>query len=216
MHKKIFSFLICTTIQRYNKVISDDLWNLFVRGVGLISDSKQNEIENPDENFIEPENWSLIIKLSQLVKNLNMFPFDLRTNLTQWKEWKLKKNHYYNDSFPQITNLKEKLPSFIRLFIIRALSKDFIVEYLNYYIEEELGEKFVESSSSSMNEIYSISDKVTPIIFILSQGADPTSSLLKFSNEKKVFLDVISLGQGQGQKAENLIMKAKKKGGHIN
>jgi hypothetical protein len=39
------------------------------------------------------------------------------------------------------------------------------------------------------------------MIFILSTGADPTSSLIKFANEKGKQLAVISLGQGQGKKA---------------
>jgi dynein heavy chain len=39
------------------------------------------------------------------------------------------------------------------------------------------------------------------MIFILSTGADPTSSLLKFASEKARQISVISLGQGQGKKA---------------
>lgn len=39
----------------------------------------------------------------------------------------------------------------------------------------------------------------TPIIFVLSTGADPTSSLLRFAEEMEYQerLHVISLGQGQ-------------------
>ena len=47
------------------------------------------------------------------------------------------------------------------------------------------------------------------MIFILSTGADPTSSLLKYALDKGKQLSVISLGQGQGKKAEKLITKAK-------
>jgi hypothetical protein len=39
------------------------------------------------------------------------------------------------------------------------------------------------------------------MIFILSTGADPTSSLLKYSQNKGKIISVISLGQGQGSKA---------------
>jgi dynein heavy chain len=48
------------------------------------------------------------------------------------------------------------------------------------------------------------------MIFILSTGADPTSALIKFANEKGKQLSVISLGQGQGKKAEVLINRSKK------
>lgn len=48
-------------------------------------------------------------------------------------------------------------------------------------------------------------DYKTPMIFILSTGADPTSSLLKYAQDKGKQISVISLGQGQGVKAERQI-----------
>jgi len=63
-----------------------------------------------------------------------------------------------------------------------------------------------------MEEIYNTSDYKTPIIFILSTGADPTSALLKYTQEKGKQISVISLGQGQGKKAEKLINRAKTDG----
>ena len=64
-----------------------------------------------------------------------------------------------------------------------------------------MGQFFDEIKTTTLDEIYSTSSYKTPMIFILSTGADPTSSLLKFSNEKMKTLSVISLGQGQGKKA---------------
>jgi dynein heavy chain len=63
-----------------------------------------------------------------------------------------------------------------------------------------------------MEQIFLTSDFKTPIIFILSTGADPTSSLLKYASEKGKIISVISLGQGQGKKAEKLINRAKADG----
>ena len=36
-----------------------------------------------------------------------------------------------------------------------------------------------------MEAIYQDSDQKTPVIFILSQGADPTTSLYKFAKDKE-------------------------------
>ena len=58
-------------------------------------------------------------------------------------------------------------------------------------------------------------DYKTPMIFILSTRADPTSALLKYAQEKGKQLSVISLGQGQGKKAEKSINKAKIDGGWV-
>ena len=62
-----------------------------------------------------------------------------------------------------------------------------------------------------MEIIYGDSDEKTPVIFILSQGADPTTALDKFAKEKEQDIQGISLGQGQGIKAEKLITIAKEK-----
>jgi dynein heavy chain len=49
-----------------------------------------------------------------------------------------------------------------------------------------------------MESIYVDTDNLTPLIFILSTGADPTNSLMKFAEEKGwgKRLGLISLGQG--------------------
>lgn len=50
-------------------------------------------------------------------------------------------------------------------------------------------------------------DNLTPLVFILSTGADPTAMLYKFAKDKGLSdkLDTISLGQGQTEKALKLI-----------
>jgi len=48
-----------------------------------------------------------------------------------------------------------------------------------------------------MEEVYKDTDHKTPLIFILSQGADPLLNLLRFSKDMKIppeKLSVLSLG----------------------
>jgi dynein heavy chain len=73
---------------------------------------------------------------------------------------------------------------------------------------------YIENQAVTMEIIYGDSDERTPVIFILSQGADPTTGLYKFAKEKDFDSKIqgISLGQGQGIKAEKLIGIAKEKG----
>ena len=65
-----------------------------------------------------------------------------------------------------------------------------------------------------MENIYADTDALTPLIFILSTGADPTNQLYKFANDKgygeKMF--TISLGQGQTQRALELVQDSCKNG----
>jgi len=69
---------------------------------------------------------------------------------------------------------------------------------LTNYVIVEIGKFYVEAPPVSMEEVYKDTDVKTPLIFVLSQGADPTSQLIKFAKEKDFMdkLNVISLGQG--------------------
>lgn len=77
-----------------------------------------------------------------------------------------------------------------------------------------LGSTFVRSSPVSMDDIYKDTDMKTPCIFVLSSGADPTGMLLRFAKDMNYTerLHVISLGQGQGARAEALISLALRSG----
>jgi dynein heavy chain len=75
-----------------------------------------------------------------------------------------------------------------------------------------MGQFFVESPSATMEVIYPDTDVKTPLIFVLSAGADPTTALKKFAKDRGSEIQIISLGQGQGPKAEALIRTSKKSG----
>ena len=82
------------------------------------------------------------------------------------------------------------------------------------YVNTELGKTYIENQVTTMDIIYQDSDNRTPVIFILSQGADPTTALYKFAKDQDFNdkIQGISLGQGQCIKAERLIDMAKDKG----
>jgi len=69
---------------------------------------------------------------------------------------------------------------------------------MSQYILNEMERFFVESPSVSMGTIYKDINPCTPLIFVLSTGADPTSLLLNFASEMGFHekLNPISLGQG--------------------
>lgn len=58
--------------------------------------------------------------------------------------------------------------------LIKALKPEKVLFGLTEYVLELFGDFYINVTASSMEEIYQSSDSHTPVIFILSPGADPT------------------------------------------
>lgn len=77
-----------------------------------------------------------------------------------------------------------------------------------------MGERFIIAPTFDLGKCYKDSTITTPLIFVLSPGSDPVADFLRFAEEcgmgKRI--DSISLGQGQGVKAEKLVRECSQKG----
>jgi len=63
-----------------------------------------------------------------------------------------------------------------------------------------MGQKYVIPPSFDLADSYKDSTCCSPLIFILSSGTDPMSSLIRFSVDKKISpTDLITVSLGQGQ-----------------
>lgn len=82
------------------------------------------------------------------------------------------------------------------------------------YVELELGKEYAESPIATMDALFSDSDRFTPIIFVLSSGADPTWQVIQFAHKMNYYERFMykSLGQGQEKVATEMIEKGKREG----
>lgn len=85
---------------------------------------------------------------------------------------------------------------------------------------KKLGKEFAIAKPTHMHEVYQDSDSNTPLTFILTQGADPTSHVMNFVKEIKgekwqEQLHIISLGQGQDKVALKKIEDSRKDGSWV-
>ena len=80
------------------------------------------------------------------------------------------------------------------------------------YVEIELGKLYSESPVATMDALFGSSDNITPVIFVLSQGADPTQQVIQFAQKMNFYEKFYykSLGQGQEGVATEMIEKGKK------
>lgn len=98
------------------------------------------------------------------------------------------------------------------MLLIKALREEKLVHTVTEFVELTLGRKYVEVPTVSMEEVYNDTDCTTPVIFILSQGADPMAMLLRLAEQLGAHVDTVSLGKGQGEKARKTIEAACKAG----
>ena len=109
-----------------------------------------------------------------------------------------------------------KLEAFQQLMLLRCLRPDKTVPELTQFIANEIGPEFVDPPSFNLKVSYDVSTCETPIMFILTPGADPMTVLLRLADEMEMNdsskLLSISLGQGQGPRAEEAIARGRDKG----
>jgi dynein heavy chain len=56
---------------------------------------------------------------------------------------------------------------------------------LKGYISKTIGDLFIESPPFNLNDAFDDSTSTTPLIFVLSPGADPMSYLLTLAEERE-------------------------------
>jgi dynein heavy chain len=93
-----------------------------------------------------------------------------------------------------------------------------MVPAVQEYIVNNLGSSYVEPPTFDLAGSYDDSNCCIPLIFILSPGADPMAGLLRFGEDTGYTgerIQTISLGQGQGPIAMNMITAALKDGSWV-
>ncbi len=107
-----------------------------------------------------------------------------------------------------------RLTSFQRLCILRCLRPDKVSVAVQAFVGEHLGGRFVEPPPFDLATCYRDAAPATPLIFVLSPGADPMADLLKLAEDMRFSkkFEKVSLGQGQGPKAEKLLEAGMERG----
>lgn len=143
--------------------------------------------------------------------------YDIENILSEFKEEDAKKfDELFTSDTPHTIILPEKLQAlssdFNRLLIIKQFREEKLIFAIKHFIEHSFDKRFLESPPFSVANVFEDSLKVTPLIFILSPGANPVKFLRDFARERNIPFDNISLGQGQGEKAKDSINRGIKNG----
>ncbi|XP_011314378.1 dynein beta chain, ciliary-like [Fopius arisanus] len=153
-------------------------------------------------DFLNNTSWGGIKFLSEIddFRNLDR---DIEGAAKRWKNF-VESETPEREKFPQ--EWKNKT-AFQRLCILRCLRLDRMTYGIRCFVEEKMGQKFVDSRSPPFEKSFEETSALTPVFFILSPGVDPLKDVEKlgkqlgFTFDRKNFHNV-SLGQGQEPVAE--------------
>ncbi|KAH9600450.1 Dynein heavy chain AAA lid domain [Trypanosoma melophagium] len=205
--KTILSLLICTSIQRHNRELLEDEWQYFIRASALVPSDLPPQPQVL--SFLSRQQWELTVALFRNVACFREFEKSLQDESESWKE-------FIQSEAPQDVKLPDdwnkKLNAFQRILLIRCFREEKLFFALTDYVDRTMGRRFVEPPPLSLEVALSDSSATVPIVFILSQGADPMGMLQAFAQSQEQKLQYVSLGQGQGENAKRLIGNCRKNG----
>eukprot|EP00930_Biecheleria_cincta_P042962 TRINITY_DN29559_c0_g2_i1.p1 TRINITY_DN29559_c0_g2~~TRINITY_DN29559_c0_g2_i1.p1 ORF type:complete len:4097 (+),score=999.81 TRINITY_DN29559_c0_g2_i1:1152-12293(+) len=211
-NKLMSALMIATAIQRHFGEIGPAEWSLLLRGIGLLDLTERPPV--PDNPYFSEKMWDYVYGI-QCLSNERCFNVCevIAGNVEEWVAWALHDSPHLLP-LPGGYDEENQLHYFQYLLLLKAMAPEKLVYALQEHTRKALGDPFIIYPSTTVAELYADSTCSTPIVFVLSTGADPTGQLLRFAQEKDMgsTMGIISLGQGQGPKAINLVAEGCKNG----
>ena len=162
-------------------------------------------------SWLGASGWKDLLALCAMNDAFEQLRKDFEKNKDTWKNW-------YDLEAPETVDLpdghQEKLTSLQRLCVMRCFRPDRVYNAVKTYVLQAVGEKYVQPPVLDYGRIFAQSTERSPMVFILSPGADPQGDIQLLCDEKGMMskFRFIALGQGQGPKAEHLIDQGTKSG----
>ena len=211
-HKLLFSFLLTYKILTGFDQMDQAEWRYLLAG-------PSGEIHIPPN----PTNWYPENSWPDLYRQL--FGMDKLENFAGVLDFFMKNSSEFKSLFdapdPQTHPLPEqweaKLNTFQKLVLLKAFRADKVIPAIKLWIIEKIGEKFIIPPTFDFSKCFEDSSVTTPLIIVLSAGSDPVADFNKFAEEQGMSkrMDTISLGQGQGPKADKMIRDGTARGGWV-
>jgi dynein heavy chain len=216
--KLVFSFLLIIAIARAEGKVDALEWRFILTGgVGLGGDG----VANPDPSWITEKVWGEISRLSTLPA-FKGFIESFTLSIPEWRAYFDSSDPHYQ-TLPGILLIdkdewENSLNVFQKLLLIRCLRPDKLTVAISNYIVSQAGKAFVEPPPFDLASSYADSNCCSPLVFVLSPGADPMTELLRFAESKRMTgnkVMSISLGQGQGPIASKMIQQGLQNGSWV-
>ena len=153
--------------------------------------------------------WKNCYDLSNSIPDFGYLSDHLAVFTSEWDQM-IECDNPYDEPIPG--DVSQKLTDFQKLILIKVIREEKLVSSAVDFVKKNIGQEFIDIPPLDLSKAYKDTTSRSPFIFILSTGSDPISALTKFASSKEMNmadrLHMISLGQGQGPIAEELIRRS--------
>eukprot|EP00933_Yihiella_yeosuensis_P070887 TRINITY_DN79051_c0_g1_i1.p1 TRINITY_DN79051_c0_g1~~TRINITY_DN79051_c0_g1_i1.p1 ORF type:complete len:1434 (-),score=383.71 TRINITY_DN79051_c0_g1_i1:142-4125(-) len=199
-HKLLLSLHLAAKVLESAGDLNSTEYKFFLYG-GVVLD-RSTQPNNPAPDWITQVMWDNICEVDSLLDSFKGFQSSMEQSLRDWKKW-------YSSPEPEKEAIpgewNEKLDALQRLIVVRCVRIDRVLPAVSVFISTKLDQKFTEPPPLDLEVIYEESSCVTPLLFVLTPGMDPTGQIRGLANALQLQWNTISLGQGQEPKATKLI-----------
>ena len=200
---------------------------LFLRGGGALNIA---QVDPKPFAWASNEAWLNLLQLSMSNHNFSTLPEEMERSESAWQHW-------YNENEPErfplpnvdakFANEEEVVGNFNRLMIVRCLREDRTLLAVNDYLRKTdaidvagtrlpvMGPKYTESIADTVDSVLKEMDPYTPVVYLLSAGADPTDSIETLARRKRRAIECVSMGEGQDVVALRAITHASSVGSWV-
>ena len=152
-----------------DEVLNKTELDFFLKG-----NTSLDEVEAKPFKWITANGWKDAVKLDTMGPAWEGLLESIKKNEKEWKAW-------YDLEAPEMTPMPcgydKKLDKFQALLVCRIFRNDRCVNAIKSFIMDKMSDIYVKSPPIDYEKIYKQSTEKTPIIFILSPGADPQNEV---------------------------------------
>jgi len=206
--KLMFSLLLCFKCMEVDGDLNAAEKQLLLLTLG----GGGSELPKPDAEWLTDVSWSRVCVLDRLGQGpWQNFAQSFKAQVDGWKD-------VFDADSPTVAlwpgAIKDQMTPLQRALVMLAIRPDCTVMALQEVISTKLGAAFLEPPSFNLDKSFAGSSATTPLIFVLSSGADPMAEIVRLAQRLGMGerTQSVSLGQGQGAKAEGAIAQGREQG----
>ena len=169
-HKLMFAFQMTCQVQDNAGELNRAELDAFLKGdTGLEAPKRGSPVD-----WLGAAGWKDLLALAALDDKFDLLRRDFEAHKELWKEW-------YDLEAPETVDLPDDhsdvLSPLQKLCVMRVFRADRVYNAVKTYVVGAIGEKYVQPPVLDYGRIFSQSTERSPMVFILSPGADPQSDI---------------------------------------